>query len=158
MFGKGVQVLEIYLPSDAKPEHRELHERLSKARRLGGRTAQAAQSLMEVLFPHILLEEKYAAPPLSLLSRLAGGEVTEDMSHVIRRSEKLKSELPKMLEDHRRIVAALASLMQAAAEEKHEGYAEFGQKLIRHAQQEEEYLYPAAILVGEYVKLKLGRA
>jgi hypothetical protein len=29
--------------------------------------------------------------------------------------------------------------------------------LIRHAQEEEEVLYPAAILVGEYIKLRLGR-
>jgi len=34
-------------------------------------------------------------------------------------------------------------------------YAEFSEKLILHAQTEEEVMYPAAILVGEYIKLKL---
>ena len=32
----------------------------------------------------------------------------------------------------------------------------FAQKLIHHAQQEEEVFYPASILVGEYVKKRLG--
>lgn len=150
-------MIEVRLPESSKPEHRELHDQLSKARRVGGRTAQAADELMAVLYPHILLEERYAAPPLAILPQLVGGEVTEEMGQIIRSAEKLKIELPGMLEDHRRIVAALKNLMRAAADERHEGYAEFAQKLIRHAQQEEEVLYPAAILVGEYVKLKLGR-
>jgi hypothetical protein len=32
------------------------------------------------------------------------------------------------------------------------------QKLILHAQREEDVYYPASILVGEYVKLRLGRS
>jgi hemerythrin superfamily protein len=46
--------------------------------------------------------------------------------------------------------------MQAATEEKHDAYIQFATKIIAHAQNEEEMLYPAAILVGEYIKLKLG--
>ena len=35
--------------------------------------------------------------------------------------------------------------------------AEFADKLILHAQTEEEVSYPTAILIGEYLKLKLGK-
>jgi hemerythrin superfamily protein len=42
-------------------------------------------------------------------------------------------------------------------EEKHVGFAEFARKLILHAQMEEEVMYPAAILVGEYVRLALQK-
>jgi hypothetical protein len=63
-----------------------------------------------------------------------------------------------MLEDHVHIVAALRRLLQAAVKERHEGYAGFAQRLILHAQQEEEVFYPASILVGEFIKLKLGRS
>jgi hypothetical protein len=38
------------------------------------------------------------------------------------------------------------------------GYAGFARKLILHAQTEEEILYPASILIGEYLKLKLGKS
>ena len=79
------------------------------------------------------------------------------MREVVRASERLKAGLPSMLEEHGRIVGALKNFMQASAEEGHAGYAQFAQKLIHHAQQEEEVLYPAAILVGEYIKLRLKK-
>jgi hemerythrin superfamily protein len=57
-----------------------------------------------------------------------------------------------MLEDHKQIVMALRKLMQAATEEGFDGFSEYATKLIAHAQMEEEVAYPAAILVGEYLK------
>jgi hemerythrin superfamily protein len=69
----------------------------------------------------------------------------------------MRINLPRMLEQHRLIVTALKELMRAATEENHPVYVQFCQKLMHHAQQEEEILYPAAIVVGEFVKLKLGR-
>ena len=42
--------------------------------------------------------------------------------------------------------------------EHHADHARLAQKLIRHAQTEEEVLYPASILVGEYIKLRLGQS
>jgi hypothetical protein len=62
-----------------------------------------------------------------------------------------------MLAEHKAIVGALRKLLQAATAEGHAGFASFAQKLILHAQTEEEILYPASILVGEYLKLKLGK-
>jgi len=35
-------------------------------------------------------------------------------------------------------------------------YAEFAEALMLHAKTEEEVLYPASILIGEYVREKLG--
>ena len=44
--------------------------------------------------------------------------------------------------------------MDVAIKEKKMEYVKFADKLILHAQNEEEVLYPASILVGEYLKLK----
>jgi hypothetical protein len=44
---------------------------------------------------------------------------------------------------------------EAAQDEKQPEYVHFAEKLILHAQTEEEVLYPATIMLGEYVKLKL---
>jgi hemerythrin superfamily protein len=63
-----------------------------------------------------------------------------------------------MLQEHKVIVEALQKLLQAATGDGHTGFARFAQKLILHAQTEEEVLYPASILVGEYIRLKLGIA
>lgn len=149
---------ELGSPESPKTGHRELRESLLEAERNGGQTGEAATAVMKVLFPHMLLEEEYAMPPLRLLRRLARGEVTPDMERILTKTETMKAELPRMLEEHKLIVAALRQFIRAATAEQHSEYAQFASKLIAHAQQEEEVLYPAAILVGEYVKLRLGKA
>jgi hypothetical protein len=146
------------LPPGLKAEHQGIHEELVRATKAGGKTAEAAKEVAKVLFPHVLLEEEFAIPPLSLLPRLARGELAPDMARVLQQTDLLKAELPRMLDEHELIVAALQKLLQAASAEQQTGYARFAQKLILHAQMEEEVLYPASILVGEYLRLKLGKA
>jgi hypothetical protein len=111
-----------------------------------------------VLFPHVYREEAFAIPPLILLPRLARGEFDPSMEAMLQKTEVMKSEFPRMLDEHQIIVAALRKLLQASTAEGHTGYARLAQKLILHAQTEEEILYPASILVGEFLKLKLGKA
>lgn len=109
------------------------------------------------MHPHFLKEEEYALPPLGLLPLLAEGKVTAEMRTVLKMTAKLKAELQQMLEEHKAIVAALKKLAEAAKKEKKIEYARFAEKLILHAQTEEEVNYPTAILVGEYLKLKLTK-
>ncbi|MGH9368980.1 MAG: hemerythrin domain-containing protein [Thermoanaerobaculia bacterium] len=146
------------VPEALKIEHQELREQLESAAAAGGRTGEAAQGVLKVLRPHILLEEEFAIPPLTLLPRLARGEVASDMRPYLKQSETLKAELPRMLQEHGLIVEALRGLMQAAQEEGHAGFALFAKKMILHAQTEEEILYPASILVGEYLRGRLPKA
>ena len=148
---------ETNVPEALQIEHEELRDELQKAAAAGGKTGEAARGVMKVLHPHILLEEEFAIPPLCLLPRLARGEVTPDMRRAMAQSQMLKTQLPRMLEEHKLIVEALRRLMQAAQEEGLAGFARLARKMIVHAQAEEEILYPASILVGEYLKSKLGQ-
>ena len=143
-------------PESLEFEHRELSDALQKAAAPPGKTGKAARDVLDVLAPHILAEQEYAMPPLSQIARIARGEITPDMGRIIEKTDAFRVELPHMLEEHKLIVAALRRLMQAAAAEKQHGAAQFAQKLIQHAQLEEEVLYPAAILVGEYLRLKMA--
>jgi hemerythrin superfamily protein len=79
------------------------------------------------------------------------------MKSVLTMTDKLKRDLPQMLEEHRAIVDALEKLADAARKEGKTEYVNFSRDLTLHAQTEEEVLYPAAILVGEYLKVKLHR-
>lgn len=144
-------------PGSSKSEHEDLREILRRAEKAGGRTGETAVEVMKVLFPHMFLEERYAVPPLKLLPLLARGELTPDMKAILPRVDKLKAEMPRMLEDHRLIVLAVRDFLRAATEEKQLEYVQVASKIIAHAQHEEDVLYPAAILVGEYVGLRLGR-
>jgi hypothetical protein len=138
--------------------HEELHEEMVQATQLGGETGTAAKAVVKVLFPHVQREEEFAIPPLSLLPRLARGEVSPDMASVLNQSERMKGELARMFDEHKLIVEALRNFLRAATAEHHSGHARLAQKLILHAMMEEEVLYPASILVGEYLKLKLGKS
>ena len=146
------------MPTVLKMEHEAMQEDLARASRAGGQTEKAAWQVSRVLFPHVYREEEFAIPPLFLIARLARGEFTPDMESILAKTEVMKAELPRMLAEHKAIVSALRKLLQAATAEGHAGFADFAQKLILHAQMEEEVLYPASILVGEYVKLKLGKS
>jgi hypothetical protein len=135
-------------PQSLHMEHEELHEQLK-------------QAIDELLHPHFEKEEKYAVPPLELLTFLTEQRETKmtpnDMHYqntIITLTDKLKEDLPNMLDEHKKIVSALENLIDAAIQENKPEHKHFAEKLRLHAQTEEEILYPAAILVGEYLKLK----
>ena len=145
------------IPSPLKLEHEELHTELVRATQAGGRVGEAAKGVARVLHDHFVKVEEFALPSIGLLSSLARGEVDDNMKSVFGMTDRLKAELPKMLEEHKAVVAALEKLIVAAEAEKKPEHARFAKKLMLHAQTDEEVLYPAAVLIGEYLKLKFGR-
>jgi hypothetical protein len=142
------------VPEPMKLEHDELHAQLAKATKERGALGVAARGVAAALHSHFVNEEVYAIPPLGLLPQLAAGEMTEEMKGVLAMTEKLKSELPQMIREHKEIVGALQNFVSFAKKAKRPAYVRFSEKLRQHAQMEEEVTYPAAILVGEYIKLK----
>ncbi len=147
--------MEFKIPQSLKEEHEELHVELAKAIKAGGEIGEAAKAVAKIL--HFVKEEEYALPPLGLVSLLAEGKLPAERRKVLTMTEKLKAELYHMLEEHKAIVLALKNLSNVAKKEGKMEYALFAEKLIRHAKTEEEFLYPAAILIGEYLKLKLRK-
>ncbi len=147
--------MRVDIPKPLKLEHQELHAELVKATRAEGQTGKAAKAVAKVLHNHFVKEEEFALPPIGLLSRLARGKVEKRMRAVLTMTDRLKAELPNMLREHQAIVAALKKLIAAAKREKLPEHALFAKKLMMHAKTEEDVLYPAAILVGEYVRLRL---
>ena len=137
-------------PESIAHEHREIHEVLAAAAKEAGPVGEAARKLESLLAPHFQREEEIGTPPLGLLRSLASGPASADMRAVLPMSDALEAELPKMLEEHRGISAANSALREAAA--GRDDIVRFSDTLAAHARQEEEILYPAAILVGKYVK------
>lgn len=149
------QVLGFKTPESVKLEHDELHEALVRATQAGGETGEAAKEVARLLHPHFEKEEEYALPPLSLLPQVSKGQITPQMREVIPLTDKLKADLPEMLQEHQTIVVALNRLSDAARRENKPEVSRFAEALKLHAMTEEEILYPSAILVGEYLKLRL---
>lgn len=145
-------------PESLRFEHDKLHAELLAATRAGGEIGQAAQEVATLLHPHFEKEERFALPPLALLAPLARGEPVADSEEAISLSARLKQELPAMLIEHEAIIAALTVLMAAAQKAGQAKWARFATDLMHHARTEEELLYPAAILVGEYLKRQIEAA
>jgi hypothetical protein len=146
------------IPLPLKQEHEELHENLRRATQLGGEVGEAAKALAGLMHPHFVKEDEFALPPLGLLQSLAQGTVTADMAGVLRLTDRLAAELPLMLAEHKTIVAALERLADAATRAGRGDVVEFAHKLTLHAQTEEEVMYPAALLVGAFVRRSLAEA
>jgi hypothetical protein len=72
-------------------------------------------------------------------------------------TDKLKADLSHMIEEHNEIVAPLNNLIEIAKIENKIELVQFAEKLKLHAKNEEQVLYPTAILIGKYLKLKFNR-
>ncbi len=147
--------MEFKTPASLHEEHEALHKALKTATGYSGKTGEAAKVVAKVLHPHFIKEEEYALPPLGLLPLLAKGKILPEMKPVISMTDKLKLELPEMLEEHKEIESALKELIKASKAENHPDATTFAEQLMEHAKTEETISYPTAILIGEYLKLKL---
>ena len=148
--------MEFIIPAPLKREHEELHDALRKATKEGGAVGDAARALAKLMHPHFVKEDAYALPPLGLLPLVAKGTVTPEMAEVLKLTDKLKQDLDEMLTEHKAIVAALEKLAAAARRENKPDYVAFADKLIEHARTEELVMYPTALLIGTYIRQKLG--
>lgn len=148
------------VPSAMKVEHQHLHHQLAAALASGGKTAEAAKAVEAALAPHFQEEEAYAMPPLGLLQNMARGQMPTDeqAAAAIAMADKLRANYQQMLDEHQQVVAALHRLAEAAKEENKPSQAEFAQALTLHAQNEEQVLYPATLVLGDYLKLKRDAA
>lgn len=143
-------------PRTLRAEHREMHHEITRAVEAGGRTGEAARRVADLLHDHFIKEEEFALPPLAALSALARGAPIPDPGGILKLAERLKVELSRLVYEHDEIVRALQVLIVTAKADQKPEIVRFAEQLVLHAETEEEVLYPAAILVGEYLKLKLG--
>lgn len=140
------------IPESLRIEHDELQGRLVTAFQFGGRTASAARTVMELTRSHFAAEKQLVFPPLGSLASLAMGGSVPEAGTSINLAERLKSELPGLVSEHKDIVEALEQLASAARDEGLPEIAQLAEQLKRRVRLEEEVLYPAAVIVGEYLK------
>ena len=145
------------IPKSLKNEHAELHLALEQLTHAGGRTGEATKAVAAALENHFAKETEYALPPLSLLGPLSEGKFECSMTSIVEKTDKLQAELPNLLSEHKVIAAALSKLKEAAEAERKPAGVQFVEKLTAHALSEEEIMYPAAALVGQYVKSNAAR-
>jgi len=106
------------------------------------------------LHHYFVKEEEYAIQPLVFLRLLTTDEFSSSMKDIMLMIKKLMNNVPEMVDEHKQLTTALNDFTKIARKNNNNYVEKFTQKLIIHAQNEEEILYPTALLVGEYLKLK----
>lgn len=148
--------MSLQIPHAIKREHDELHSGISAAANDRGAIGTVAQRVARLVAPHFAKEESYVLPAAGILRAIASGEIRPEMRDVVELGERLRGELADMLAEHRMITAALEDLIAAARQEDKVEFAELAMRIMTHNQMEEEILYPAVIIAGDYVKSKLA--
>jgi hypothetical protein len=149
--------LRLEVPASIKHDHEALHVELQNAIKAGGKTGETAGEVERLLAPHFAKEEQFALPPLAVLPAVASGELPLNAHEALALSERFKSEYPAMLKEHEAIVVALKRLVSAAKAERKPAQVEFVERLMHHAEMEEQVLYPTTLLIGEYLRLRLAK-
>ncbi|MFZ1806300.1 MAG: hemerythrin domain-containing protein [Cyclobacteriaceae bacterium] len=144
------------VPSSIRVEHESLLDQINAITLFQDSTGFVATEIEELMQHHFAEEEDFVLPPLGLLPLLASGKIPEQSKEVIQLAEKLKSQLTHMTLEHQMINALMAQLKEVATQENHPEVIDFESTVHKHAVTEEEVYFPAAILVGEYLKLKLN--
>lgn len=147
--------MEMQVPAALRAEHQDLRAELDMAVGAGGDLGAAAEEVARILYPHFDKEEEYVLPPLSILPLLTEGEVTPEMGASLALTNKLRTELPHLLEDHKAIDAQLGKLAGVARQQQNWEYACLADKFRTIAQYEEQVLYPTLLLIGRYVRVHL---
>lgn len=154
--GAAAQTTTIVIPESIRIEHGAIHAALVEATQAPGRVGGAAKELARILHPHFVREEQIALPPLGLLAALAANTPVPDsvLSEAMAMSDALKAELPRMLQEHKEIRAAVANLLAVARAEQATKAISVAEQLAVHAQSEEEVFYPATLLVGDIIRAR----
>jgi iron-sulfur cluster repair protein YtfE (RIC family) len=150
--------MAIEIPESLKSGHESLRAALHRAMREPGPLGAAAARVAQVMEGHMMREEKFALRPLGLLKALSRGETPSALADAAKLVEGLKREMPQMVDEHRQIAELLRLLAAEAEAAGKPGYVALAEDLIAHAHLEEDVLYPAAMLVGEYAKRVRGPA
>lgn len=148
--------LELKMPDSLRARHEAFHAEFVRATKETGKVGDAARTIEKTGTAHFA-KAKDAFAPLGLLPRLAEGKVTPEMGEAIQKAEKLRAGLPQIHGEHRELVAGLKKLAEGAKEEGKTDYVRFAQRLTLHIQEEEEVLYPAVLLIGDYVNRSLNK-
>jgi hypothetical protein len=142
------------VPQVILTEHRSLLSFVDSLTLMKDSTGLVALKLKEVMMHHFEEEEDFVLPPLGALTLLARDSIPAKFEEIIQLSEKLKRQHNHMLAEHQLITAFLGELVRVSKNENHKGIETFQKKLLAHAETEETIHFPAAILAGEYLKLK----
>ena len=145
-----VRPMPFSAPPSIEKDHEEILELMIRVQHLSGKTGSLAEKLAKDLKPHIDREEALALPLLGILKDIAQGRLKNGVAKKAAvLCSKFEKEYANMVRAHTEIRGHLERLKKVGLEEGHPTALRFAEALDRHAREEEEVFYPAALLAGK---------
>jgi uncharacterized protein YicC (UPF0701 family) len=139
-------------------DHGDIHDRLARASRAEGAIGEAARRVARYFAQHAEKEERLVTPLVALLPLAARGVLDARMSEALPLFNEFSDAVKDMISEHHMIGAALELLVAAARAEEGAELASLASRMVAHMRLEEEVVYPAALVLGKYLQLRLARA
>lgn len=141
-------------PSALRNEHVELRELLIAAAREPGAIGEAARRAERLFAEHARREERLVFPLLAMLPNVAMGKPHARQGEALAIAQELEGSLANLMAEHEVIAGALEVLMAAAKQANRADLGELAARILDHARLEESVLYPAALVLGKYLRLR----
>jgi len=146
------KIMKLKVPKAITHGHDNLIAELKDVIDMGGRIGEKARLLGLVMAPHFKKEEEYALPPLGLLLALSEGGWEINAQEAIKMADNLQFKLEEMTIEHQNILRIMNEFKLISEEENNIAGRLFIKSLTLHIELEDQVLYPATILVGNYLK------
>jgi hypothetical protein len=127
--------------------HQDFLLQLKDAAGEAGEVGNAARAAVSVLEPHVESEESVVLPFLSFAETVADGNASV-VPEIPGRLERLKAELPQLLDAKTNGISTLVELYAVADSEGRPEIVRLAERMIWHETIDADLLYPAAVLVG----------
>jgi hypothetical protein len=145
------------VPASIMREHKMLLSQIAELSLWKDSTGVIAGKIREIMEHHFKEEEDFVLPVLGILPSLAAGNMPDHAEKLIGLTQKIKEQLPHLSAEHQMIRAHLDELRLAAERDGHTGITEFLEAIHEHAGIEEEILFPAAIVIGDFLQLRMEK-
>jgi len=147
---------KFHIPEALRLGHDEIRAELVRASIEPGPIGGAAKRLARLCLPHFEQEEKAVFPVFGLLKDLARGDVRPEMGAMLPLISRFSAWYDTLDNHHQSIVSAVGELLDAAHKEENREIADFAYNLRVHERIEDEVIYPTVMLIGNYVRERLG--
>ena len=146
------------VPGVLDEEYESLYRDLKDASNVPGYIGEAAKDAFRLLQPHYQKDHEFALPPLRLISTIANENINEQVHYLQTMSGRVKRDLSQLKAEIEGIIRALDHLASVALREDKREYHTLARNMIRFLRNEIEILYPASIMIGEIIALRIEQS
>jgi hypothetical protein len=144
-------------PSALHHEFQEIQAGLEGMTQVPGLLGSSTRHLVTMLETHFLRQEALVLPPLGLLAPLSRGAVSREMSAIVPIADRLRSEMPGLLDELMAIARAFDEVATLARLADRPELARITRQIQTYALLREQVIYPAALMAGDAVRCHLER-